>query len=387
MLPRAVTIGRIAAIPVRLHWSWLLIFGLLVVALRPAYAASACPGAAPCGADLGLAALMALLIGASVLLHELGHALVARRLTVPVQSITLFAFGGVAEVDAEAPGPGAELVIAVAGPAVSLLLALGAGLLWWLRAPGNPGDLTALLAAHLALANAIMALFNLLPGYPMDGGRVLRATLWFLNDELLPATRVAAQVGRACGGLIALAGLAVAVAARLPLVALWSAVVGLFLYRTASASYRQLVIQTVLRDVTVGDLMQRRLRTVTADLTLEQFVARFVLGQSETGFAVVEPAAEEHDAPELLGMMTLRNLRRCTTDQWSSRRVAETMTPAAEVMALSPRMLAFDALYTFGASPDDLLPVLDGRRLVGILRRRDIAVFVQVQLARRKLYC
>lgn len=384
---RSLTLGRIAAIPIRLHWSWALIFGMLIIALRPVYAFYACAGRGPCGADLGLAAAMALLIGASVLLHELGHALVARRLAVPVQSITLFAFGGVAEVEVESPGPGAEFAIAVAGPAVSLLISAVAGLLAWLiPQPGATLPLLPLLAGHLAAANAIMALFNLLPGYPMDGGRVLRATLWFLGDELLPATRLAAQIGRACGAAIGIGGLAFGIAVAQPIAALWSALIGYFLFRTASGSYRQTLLQTVLNGVNVGDLMQRRFRTVTRELTLEQFVARYVLGQSETGFAVVEEDPSSPDAdPVLLGMMTLRNMRRFTTAQWALKRVGEAMTPLAQLPALSPQLPAFDALFLLNDNPDGLLPVADGLRLVGILRRRDVAIFIQVQMARRNV--
>jgi len=384
MLSHSITLGRVAAIPIRLHWSWAVIFGLLIVALRPVYAFYACDGAVVCGADVGLAVAMAVLVGVSVLLHELGHALVAGRLAVPVQSITLFAFGGVAEVDHDAPGPGAEFAIAVAGPAVSLLIAAGAGLFAWLapRADG-PLALAALVAGHLAAANAIMGVFNLLPGYPMDGGRVLRATLWYLGDELLPATRATAQIGRACGALLGLGGLAVGVLSRQPVAAVWAALVGLFLFRTASGSYRQAVLQSVLDGVSVGDLMQRRFRTVSRELTLEQFVARYVLGQAETGFAVVEPADDAAE-PALIGMMTLRNMRRFTTVQWSLKQVGEAMTPIGQVRTLSPQLPAFDALFLLSESPDGLLPVADGPRLVGILRRRDLAVFIQVQLARRR---
>lgn len=384
MPPRTLTLGSVAAIPVRLHWSWPVVFALLVAVVRPSYARLACGGLAPCGADLGLAAALAALIGASVLLHELGHALVAARLTVPVRGITLFGFGGVAEMDAESPHPGAELAIAVAGPAVSLLIAAGAGLLWWASGgPAGPGSL-ALLAAHVGLANAAIALFNLLPSYPMDGGRVLRAALWFLDDEILPATRTAAEVGRACGVILGLAGAALAVALREPLLAVWSAAVGFFLFRSASDSHRRALVQTALHGVTAGDLMQRRLRTVGGDLTLEQFVARYVLGQADTGFAVVEPPEEPDGDPRLLGVITLRNLRRYTTAQWSERRVAEVMTPAAMVTALAEDTPAFEALYALNASPDGLLPVTDGPRLVGILRHRDLALFVQVQMARRR---
>lgn len=380
---RLFTVGRVATIPVRLHWSWLLVFAALVAVVRPAYARSACPDLGPCGADVGLAALMAALIGASVLLHELGHALVATRHTVPVRGITLFAFGGVAELDADSPHPGADLAIAVAGPAVSLLIAAAASLLWWARGGLAGGDPLALLAAHVGLANAAIALFNLLPSYPMDGGRVLRAALWFLDDDPLPATRTAAEVGRACGVALGLAGVVLALALREPLVAVWAAVGGYFLFRSASASHRQILVQSALHGVTVADLMQRRLRTVPADLTLEQFVARFVLGQAETGFAVVDAPDNPDDDPHLLGVITLRNLRRFTTAQWSERCVAEVMTPAAQVTALTPNTSAFDALYALDASPDGLLPVTDGPRLIGILRHRDLALFVQMQMARR----
>lgn len=376
MFNRTLTIGRVATIPIRLHWSWLVIFAMLAGALQPVYSLHTCGGGS-CGAGLAMAALMATLVGGSVLLHELGHALVARRLLVPVTSITLFAFGGVAEVGAESPSPEAEFAIAVAGPAVSLLIAAGATLVWWAYA----GASVAVLAAHLAAANLIMALFNLLPGYPMDGGRVLRATLWYLSDDLLPATRLAAQVGRVCGWLLGLGGIALAFATRAPLAGLWAGLIGYFLYRTASVSYRQQLLQLALRDVRVGDLMQRRLRTVTPELTLEQFVARYVLGQAETCFAVVERADDE--ASRLLGMMTLRELRRFSTGQWTSLLVGEAMTPAERVATLAPQTTALDALEALGTSPDGVLPVVEGGLLVGLLRQRDLAVFVQVHLARR----
>jgi Zn-dependent protease len=381
MFQHTLTIGRVATIPIRLHWSWLVVFGLLVLTMHPIYALYACGGTTPCMASLGLAAVMALLIGLSVLLHELGHALVAARLLVPVHSITLFAFGGVAELEADSPSPEAELAIAIAGPAVSLLIALSAGALWWTQGGLAAVAPIAVLAAHLAAANTVMAIFNLLPGYPMDGGRVLRAALWFLDDDPLPATRTAAQVGRFCGWGLALGGLALALATRQPLIALWAALIGIFLHRTASSSQRQLQIQLALRGVSVGDLMQRRLRTITRDLTIEQFVARFVLGQSELGFAVVEESPDDAD-PRLLGMLTVSDLRRFTTSQWAASQVGEAMTPRDQVTTLSPATAALEALAVLKTAPAGLLPVTDGERLVGILRRHDVAVFVQVQLAR-----
>jgi Zn-dependent protease/CBS domain-containing protein len=377
-----IALGRIAAIPIRVHWSWPLLFLATVAVMRPTYARATCDGLAPCGADVGLAALLAALLGASVLLHELGHAVVASWHTVPVHAITLFAFGGVAELEGESPHPGADLAIAVAGPAVSLLIAAAAGLLWWARGGPVAADGPALLAAHLALANGVVALFNLPPSYPLDGGRVLRAALWFLDDDPLPATRRAAEVGRACALLIALGGIVVAFGARAPLAALWAAVVGVVLFRAATASHRQSLLQAALRGVTVGDLMQRRLRTVAADLALEQFVARYVLGQAETAFAVVADAPDAGGEPPALGLITLRDLRRFSMAHWSALRVAEAMRPVGQLVALDPDTPALDALNALNGSPDGLLPVARGGELVGLLRQRDLALFVQVQLAR-----
>jgi Zn-dependent protease len=384
-LPKyAVTVATIAAIPVRLHWSWLIIFGLLIVALRPIYAVALCGGVQLCGPDIGFAAGLAALIGVSVLLHEVGHALTARWHAVPVRSITLFAFGGVAEVEQEAADPIADFAIAVAGPAVSLLIAFVAGGIWWLSTLSeDPLPAFAIVAAHLAAANAMLGIFNLLPGYPMDGGRVLRATLWFLNDQMLPATRQAAAVGRACGVLIGLGGLSVGLLAREPLAALWAVAVGIFLFRIANTSYRQALLQSALLGVTVSDLMQRRFRTLHADLTAEQFVSRYLLGQSETAFAVVAPHAPEAD-PVLIGMMGMRNLRRVRTDAWAKHQVADLMTPVGKLFTLSPQLSMLEALPVIGHVLDDPIPVIDGSHLVGLLRRRDVAMFVQVQLSRKQ---
>ncbi|PDW04297.1 site-2 protease family protein [Candidatus Viridilinea mediisalina] len=381
MFQHTLTIGRIATIPIRIHWSWGLVFGLLVVTMQPVYALYACGTPDPCGPGVGLAVLMALLIGVAIVLHELGHALVALRLLVPVHSITLFAFGGVAEVERDAPSPQAELAIAIAGPAVSLLLALASGLIWWSYGGVAAVAPVALLAAHFAVANGMMAIFNLLPGYPMDGGRVLRAALWFLGNDDLLATRNAARVGQLCGWGLALLGIIVAFATHQPLTALWMGLIGLFLHRTASMSHRQSRLQLALRGVSVGDLMQRHVRTVSRELSIEQFVARYMLGQAELGFAVVETAPDAPQ-PRLLGMLTINDLRRFKTNQWTMCLVGEAMTPRSQVLTLTPTMAAFDVLTELSSAPAGMLPVTEGDVLVGMLCRRDVAVFVQVQLTR-----
>jgi Zn-dependent protease len=369
MLRRTLTVGRIAAIPVRVHWSWLAVLLIVVGILSQVYASVAG------GSGWLLASVAGLLLWVSVVLHELGHALAARRYRFTVRSITLFAIGGVAEIDAESIDPIQELLVAIAGPVVSLLLALLGALAWWL----SPSAAFNVLALHLSLTNGLMAVFNLLPGYPMDGGRVLHAALWFLTDEDLPAARIASHAGRVCGWAMIVIAVCYAVVAGDPIGATCIGLVGYFLIRSALAGYRQQVLQRTLYGISVADIMQRAYRAVAPELLLDQFVGRYVLGQSDQGFPVLHQP--ELDAPQrLLGMMTLRDLRRFTFKEWAFTHVSEAMTPAHRVRALTPEMAAREAFRTLLESGEEQLPVIDGDALLGVLRRRDLVRYIQMRL-------
>ncbi|MFL5805465.1 MAG: site-2 protease family protein [Roseiflexaceae bacterium] len=370
MLRRTLTVVYIAAIPIRLHWSWMAVLLVIIGVLSQIYAGVASRS----GAWL-LAAATGLLLCVSVVLHELGHALVAQRYHFTVRGITLFAIGGFAEIDAEQTTPAQELLVAVAGPAVSLLLALLGALTWW----QSTWAALSLMALHLALTNGLMAVFNLLPGYPMDGGRVLHAALWFLTDEDLPAAHIASQVGRACGWLLVMLAVAYAVFAGDQIGAVWIGLVGYFLSRGAAVGYRQTVLQRTLHGISVADLMQRVYRAVGPELPLDQFVGRYVLGQTEQGFPVL-PEPDDDGPQRLLGMMTLRDLRRFAFKEWPRTHVSEAMTPAHQVQALAPQMAAREAFRTLLESGEEQLPVIDGDALLGILRRRDLIRYIQMRL-------
>jgi Zn-dependent protease len=378
MFHRSLPLIRIATIPVRVHWSWLLIFALLIILLEPIYA------------DLRLgvnawatALLMGLLIAGSVLLHELGHALVARRYRLTVRGILLFALGGTAEVDNAASDPTAEFAIAVAGPLVNLLLAGLCGLLWLRMEPVSTvaGQLVSTLVFHLGMANAIMTVFNLIPGYPLDGGRIVRAIGWFLTDNMIAATRFAARSGQICGVGFGLAGVALLLIGQ-PFAALGSGMVGFFLYRTARASAYLLVAQTILAGISVSTLMQSGFRALSPELTLEQFATGYLPGHVETSFPVVSPlpAGSPSTLPVLLGMMTLPNLRRFPRRDWAGTRIDQAMTPLRSVYALLPQATAADALRLMLECNADLLPVVEGPHLLGVLRRQDVLVYAQMQM-------
>ena len=340
---------------------------LLTVMLRALYAAyAAAPGAWAMAVGAGV------LLSASVLLHEFGHALVARHYGLRVSGITLFALGGVAEISDAPAEPVRDLLIAIAGPLASLALALLCGAIWW--AVDVPA--VAVLALHLALTNAVMVLFNLLPGAPLDGGRVLWAITTFLTDDELFAARVAALAGRVCGWVLLLTGILYTFGVGDALDGAWMGVVGYFLIRSASQSYRRFVVQRLLNGVSVADLMQRGYDAVGPDLPLDQFVGQYVLGQIDTGFPVL--SRPDADTPQpLLGMMSVRNLRRFQFNEWALTHVGEAMTPMHHLRVLAPEMPAGEAFRTLLESGEDQLPVIDGVTLLGVLRQRDLVGFLE----------
>lgn len=264
---RAYTLFRIAGIPVRIHASWLFVFAILVFTLAESHAAlygAAGEIALPRAAVFAIAIVAALAFFGSLLLHELGHSLVALREGIEIRSITLFLFGGVAEMRREPDTPGAELKIALGGPAVSVALAVlfgGAwGVLLLFAAAASPALEAALLvpagvAAHLAVANVTLVIFNAFPGFPLDGGRVLRAAIWWWTGSVRRATRVTTGIGGLFGlGLIAL-GAYQALGHGAVFAGVWLALIGLFVRAAAAGSYRQVVLRSGLAGLHVEDVM------------------------------------------------------------------------------------------------------------------------------------
>lgn len=369
MLHRAATIGYIAGIPIRIHWSWLVVLLAVIAMLSQIYADTEHSAGA-----WSIALAAGLLLCASVLLHELGHALIAQHYHVAVRGITLFALGGVTEIIDDNPRPIQELLIAAAGPAVSLLLALGSALIWW----SGSSIIPPILALHIALTNGLMAVFNLLPGFPMDGGRILRAVIWFLTDDELLAALAVTWAGRACGVLIIFGGIMYALHLNDPITGAWIGIIGYYLSRNAPQGYRQTILRRCLSGVFVSDLMYRAYRAVGPDLRLDQFVGRYVLGQIDQGFPVLQQPDANEPQP-LLGMITVRNLRRFSLSEWAYTYVGEAMTPAHRVRALTAEMPAGEAFQALIDSGEEQLPVLHREALLGVLRQRDLLAYIRRQ--------
>jgi Zn-dependent protease len=367
---RTLTIAQIGGMPLQVHWSWPLgVLGLTSL-LSMLYTREFGP------LDAWLAGLgTAILLYAAILLHELAHGLAGHLSGLSVRGITLFGLGGRTEVDEARLRPIDELLVAAAGPLVSAILTIG----WWVAATqAGPGPARTLAYAQAIINGGLLAI-NLLPSYPLDGGRILKAALWFLTDDELPAARSATLIARACGWGFLIVGAIYALASSDVAYGMVLGMVGFFLSRTAVAGFRQLTLQRALQGVSVADVMQRVFRAVEPELPLDQFVGQFVLGQVDQGFPVIH-RPEEGDPQQLLGMMTMRDLRRFTFSQWTATRVGDAMTPASRVRALTPDSTADSALQTLLESGEELLPVVSDNALLGVVRRRDLLFFIRVRV-------
>jgi Zn-dependent protease len=367
-------IGRIFGIPIRVHASWFLVFAFVTWSLATGYLPDMLPGLSePRYWTMG--GVAALLLFASVLLHELGHSYVALRYRIPIRQITLFVFGGVAQMNREPPGPRAEFLIAIAGPLVSFVL--GAVLLG-VAAVANVGQGLIALGMLLGSVNLQLGLFNLIPGFPLDGGRVLRAGLWAWSGDFHRATRHAALAGQgfglafaALGGLL-LAGAATGVTPG-PVAANggWIILIGIFLFVAAKGSRRQAAMRAALTSRSVGDLMIREVETVGPDVTVEEVVNR-LLARGYEGFPVVEDG-------RFIGMVTVRDVQGLAQALWPWRRVAEVMQPRTEAMEIVPDTSAIAALEQMMRSGESRLAVVQEGRLIGLLTRSCISRFLQLQ--------
>lgn len=366
-------IGRILGIPIKVHMSWFLVFGFVAWSLATGYLPDMLPGlSAP--RYWGMGGVASLLLFGSVLLHELGHSYVALRYRIPIQQITLFIFGGVAQMRQEAPGPKAEFLIAVAGPLVSF--ALG-GALMGLASAVDTGQGLVALWLLLGSVNLQLGLFNLIPGFPLDGGRVLRAGLWAWSGDYHRATRQAALVGQGFGLVFGLFGLLLILGAAAemipgPLAANggWVALIGLFLFSSARSSRRQANLKASLEQVSVGDLMAHDVVTVPADLTVADAVAQHFLPQGHGGFPVVQEG-------RLVGMVTVQDVQTLPQPLWIWKRVQDVMQPWSATMETVRETSALAALEQMQREGHDRLAVMHEGQVVGVVTRSGLVRLLQ----------
>lgn len=354
----SLRVGRIAGIRIELNLSWLFLLALLTGSLATGWFPSALPNHVTSTYWLaGFAA--ALLLFVSVLAHELGHSLVARAHHLPVHSITLFVFGGVSRLEQEPPTAGAELQVTIVGPAVSALLAAitwPAGLVLMSRF-----DAVGTVLVYLGVANVLLAAFNLIPAFPLDGGHVLRSALWALTDNRRRATRWASRVGQVFALLFILAGVWQLFHGRV-IAGIWMCFIGLLLLNVARTTDAQVVLETLLRGVIVQDVMNPTPPTVPATMTLRELMAEGLIMDG----ARVVPVTRSN---QFLGLVTFSDVRGVPEDQWEETLVGHVMIPLERVFAVSPDDPVSEALALMNAIHVDAFPVVQGWRLAGMLGR------------------
>jgi Zn-dependent protease len=371
--------GSLFGVRIQIDWSLLIVFALVVFGLGSAVFPSWHPSWAP-GLTWTVALAAAVLFFVSVLLHELSHALVARASGIPVRRITLFLFGGMTHMEGEPPSPKSEFLIAMVGPITSLVLGFGAVLVGSAlagdiatsatgdaealqRAVANAGPIATLLL-WLGPINVVLGLFNLVPGFPLDGGRVLRSLLWWATGDLLKATRWASFAGRAVAwGLMSLGVLSFF--SGMGGQGLWLVLIGWFLSSAARSSYEQLTSKHALQAVPVSSVMWTQPVRVAPDLTLDRFVSQHLMASELGTFAVEADGA-------LLGLITLDDVRKVSERDWPRVLVQDVMTPRQRLATLPPEASADRALEELGRLDVNQIPVLVGSHLQGIVRRRDL---------------
>lgn len=364
----SLTFGKIFGIPIGVHSSWFLVAALITWSLAGGYFPQEYPtwGSATYWI---VGAITAALFFASVLVHELGHSIVALREGVPVRGITLFIFGGVAQIGSEPPTAGAEFRIAIAGPVTSFALAGLFGLLG-LTATINP--VAAAPAVYLGRINLLLAGFNLIPGFPLDGGRVLRAALWQYAGNFRQATRWATTVGRGVAYLFILIGVGQMFLTGSFLNGLWIAFIGWFLNNAAEASNQQAMLRESLAGVTAQDVMTEQCPTVPGDLQLDRLVNEHILGTGQRCFFV-----SGHYGLE--GLITLHNIKSTPRDRWDEVTANEVMTPTDTLQWVRPEDDAFSVLRRMDEADVNQLPVMENGYLLGMITRENLLHHIRMR--------
>jgi Zn-dependent protease len=362
----SIPLGRILGIRIGIHWSWLVVFALIAWTLASGIFPDTNPGLSH-ATYIWMAIVASVLFFASLLLHELGHAVQARRDGVEIDGITLWLFGGVARFKGMFPSAGAEFRIAIAGPLVSLALGLLFALGAWAISTREAIDGV---AAWLGYINLTLLVFNLLPALPLDGGRVLRSVLWHVRGSFRWATRVAASIGRAFAYLFIGAGLFLFIFQG-SFSGAWLAFIGWFLLQAATAEDRYLLVHDALGDLRVADVMVRDPVTVAPHMSIGRFMDEVAWSRRYTTYPVVEDG-------RALGLLAFRSVAAVPRGEWDTRLVGECMIPRERVPVLRTAQSAVDALAELSDSDVHRGFVLDGDRLVGFLSITDLTRALEV---------
>ena len=371
-----IKLGRIFGIEIGLHYSWLVI-ALLIVFSLAGHFREINPNWGD-GVVLMTAVATGVLFFAAIIAHELAHSLVAKLRGLPVKSITLFALGGVSQIEKEAPDAKTEFLVAIVGPLISFLigvalLALSVALGW--RAEGTPSTPLMAMLVWLGYINIVLAVFNLIPGYPLDGGRVLRSIVWWINKDMVRSTKIAARTGQAVALFFIIIGV-YRLFSGAGFAGLWIAFIGWFLLDAAGSSYAQVEVSERLRGVRVGDVMARDCPTVDGRTNLQSFVDDFLLRTGRRCFIVAENGVVE-------GIITAHEIKEVEPQLRPFKTVSDVMRPIHQLRTVTADTPVIEVLETMGREDVNQLPVVSDGRLEGVISRDQVLRYLQTRIELR----
>jgi len=356
-------IGRLFGISIKIDYTWFVIFALIAWTLGVHYFPLYYHFWSKSTYWI-MAIITAIVFFASVIAHELAHSLVSKAKGVPVNSITLFIFGGVAEISDEPKKPGGEFWMAIVGPLTSLTIAIIFRILYLLF--GEHRTPFSAMALWLSFINLTIALFNLIPGFPLDGGRVLRSIIWGITKNLRTATRAASIVGRLVAYLFILWGIWMIFTQNRVFDGIWIAFIGWFLENAASSSYRQMALREALQGMKVRDIMASDCINLPKDLTVREFVDSYILQHSNHQCFPVT------DNDKIIGIVTLQKVKDIPKDDWYKMTMEEAMTPLHEMASVKPEDEVFTVMQKMAIERANQFPVVENGQLIGTVSRDNI---------------
>jgi Zn-dependent protease/predicted transcriptional regulator len=368
---RGFNLLRVCGIQIVIDYSWFIIFFLVMYTMAVSYFPQNQKNyATPQYWIMGLAA--ALLLFASVLIHELAHSFVALKQGIHVSSIRLFIFGGVSQIASEPSSGRQEFLIAIAGPATSMALAFLFAAAWvvlWFSGTLAP---VAAVVGYLAGANALLALFNLIPGFPLDGGRLLRAILWDRWNNMARATRVVSQLGNSFALFLIVLGVLLFLLSQALIFGLWLIFIGLFMKQSATGNYQALMVRQALAGVQIRQIMTENVICADWLTPVDGLVRDFIYKHKFTNYPVF-------NREEFVGMVSLDAVKEVPKELWAFKQVRDIMTPVEQIASLKPTDDVTDALARMLSTGIGKMPVVENGQLVGIVSRRDIMNLFKVK--------
>lgn len=373
MMKNSFQIGRLFGISIRIDYTWFVVFALIVWTLGSHYFPRQYPLWSQSIYWL-MSIITAVIFFASIIAHELAHSLVSRSKGLPVKSITLFIFGGVAEISDEPKKPGAEFLMAIAGPLTSFVIAI---IFWFLSmVSGHNRTPFSAMMLWLSIINTTIAVFNLIPGFPLDGGRILRSIIWKATGNLMTATRSASIVGRVIAYLFILWGIWRIFANNDVFGGIWIAFIGWFLENASSSSYRQMTLKDTLKGLKVRDIMMSDCTVLPNYLTIRGLVDNYILHSNNQCFPI-------SDGSQIVGIITLQMIKEVPQDQWETVTMDEAMIPLDKIIYVHPDEEVFAVMQRMAVEQIYQLPVMENGQLIGMVSRDNIINVVNLKIELR----